>query len=345
MKKISYSGLCDIWHDFTSTFPETLIKLQEVKIYQVKDVNGCKMKLLETDVNTMLQTERYAKIPEEYITEIQRIGVFYKAAKKIYIPTDSVRNRILGDYFREKGKSFKITSFSSKEDVICLAHQFQTVGSIYFISRNLGKGYASLVGMRAKHSNGYVKMDEILSNIKKHYQLTFYTDYLEQQTCHLNFSVLCRIENVQTIDGFPLYLKIQDNISNRKSVTADILVEITDKKYIFDTLELGHRTLIRKDLAEELCKRIAGCKQKAVVFPENEEQVETGCLKYIPKKMHKVFIDTFHESIEKEEQTILASAYNAMIKAFQSVNAKAIYKTQGYDMGKRKCELYLGSLL
>lgn len=345
MRNYDFCGLKDLWNDFNSAIKEREVNLSDAKIYQVEDYdeledNKARLYLLKTDVRDLKQCKKTMKVSKKTAAKLCHIGCFYEIDGLRYVPTDEVKNRSLRDYFGIK-KGMTVNSLSEKEFSLLLASKFRGFGKIIFIAETPANGtFYKLIGIKSTNGNNNVRIIDIAEELHNVYgeDISFYTNYAEQGHVSVDFMISCVIRGLHTKEGFPLSIEMSDSASMRKSMRFNIAVEISNRKYILDSIEVNHRCV---ELKSSIANNIKEMAEKYVGVQLNMmPSVIDICLPYVPKKAHQ----KFKTYVESSKLTPLEAAYDVMFTDIFNLRLKQ-HKTSTYDGGKYKYERALGSSL
>lgn len=344
MERVSYFGLQDLWNDFLNIYKEETVDLKEMQIYQVHKIRHTQQGYIATvnltDVRTMQRKEgQKAKIPAGQIDMVEQIGVLYKYGKQVYIPTTDVKNRIFGDYFRVNGKSITVKPFSDADTVLALAKQFVRTGKIIFITKQIG-GYRCIVGMKSTKQKSPVNLLYVMQQIRKLYgeDIPIYTDYISSGAkSPMDFQAVCKVP-LTTKDGGPLFIAVRDGVSVRSPVLLDFVTNLKGRFYILDSVSYSHKSN-GAGMMETIQSTLQRLTEKELGQAVDIDTIKSGCMNGMQKNIKSVFL----KELEQYDTREIAGIYDALEATFKSIQKQ--HKTTGYDMGKRKAERTLGSML
>lgn len=349
MRKVDIDGLKDLWEDFSHSVIERKVNLSDAVIYQVKKIykNDSKiiMEGVKTDVKTLTQKSIKAELNKNKVIKLLRYsGCFYKVGNCYYVPNENVKRRCIYDYFEKpfKKKSvcmdMSVNSFTPEANALNLAAAFKKNNKIVFLGTPLSKNYVNLTGMKSvKTTNGITGLDIAMALHRKYKVSEFLTSYFEKEEGDFNFKFYCRLNDMTSADGTPLYVCVCDNIMGRKSIQVDIAADIEGRKYVLKNMDVEHRTTkTSQDIAEKIYAMMNMSAKEEIDKNLSPEEIKKASVKYIPKRERQ----TFEAALDASDMPIL-TAYD--IIASDIFNRKKDYKTMDYDAGRRKYELALGA--
>ena len=159
----------------------------------------------------------------------------------------------------------------------------------------------------------------------------------------MNFNFACRPDRLRD-DKIPVYILFQDTLSGRKSMCVDFAVEINNRKYILDSIEINHRTKLSSDkIAEDIIKKLEECYTTDLNLQITSDDIIQNVLRkgLVPKKAEQRFMEYMSSTsteapISKASDVIKTGIFNIKNKKRAS---------SGYDGGRRRYELELGRAL
>lgn len=339
MKEYTFSGIMDLWNDYTSVILTREVNLVNAKIYQVLNANYSEEKAIAnavvTDVKTQKQKCIRMKTSKKIAQKLELIGCFFEIDKERYLPDETVIGRSMYDYFRLP-LNMMMNGLSEKENAILLAARFRKVKKIVFVYRK-GKVFNELIGMQSVNGSRLNVM-ELAKDLDENHNVRFFSDYVYQKTpTDFTFMADLGIRN----EDIPLVIRFQDDLSGRKPIKADLIANVEGRRFILSNNEIRHNS---QEPVEDIIKRIVSeldlLKDMPLKPTRSVADIEEMCLPYVPKNAHQ----RFRNAIEGSRLEPIEAAYDLIESDLFNLKRKR-HKTRDYDGGKRKYELALGELL
>lgn len=350
--RYSIEGIKNLFEDFTNAIRETEVNLRNAKIVQVKeaieyDNTYSMIKILGTDVKTLVQEEQTKKVRKDLSDILWRIGCYYEVEvdKKVrrFIPTDDVQGRVMYDYFNKITAYNTVNAFSEPENALNLAKSFANTGKIIFIARRPIAGFELLIGIKACCSQKSLRAVDIANHLVTENSV-FYSDYAEQNNGkgwpNAIFMFEMYTEGWSTDEGYHLSLHFSDSATAREAIHVDVLVNVSGQKFVIDTYEVSHRKPQKdgKKIASEILSMLYLHRTDKFNVHVPKEQLINNYINLLPQKVRS-------EAIKKITVSNNPSAVIANILLEDNSIYNKQYRTGGYDAGKRKVQLALGKLI
>lgn len=356
-------GLKDLWEDYSSAIKSTKIDFKKAKIYQAKELKAGGLDMLVTFVDTGRQETVFEPLPDKMRDIINKSECFYEINGIRYIPSREVNSRTLNDYSRKPIGGDYMNKKKTKESPITINH-FSTPDMLQELARRLRrtdeligihyksinvrkKVYTRLVGLKSLNSESQISAMEIAECLHTKYanSMSFESAYLEQTKKQpaLNFKFICRPDRLRN-DKIPVCILFQDTLSGRKSMCIDFAVEINNRRYILDSMEINHRTkLSSEEIAEDVSQRLETCYEADLNLQITSDDIIQNVLQkgLIPKRAEKKFME--YMSSTNSDAPIARASDVVKTGIFNIKNKK--HTSSGYDGGKRRYELELGRAL